>query len=309
MTGSTRARKGHLDGLAIGLMLVCCVLWGLQQVVVKATLPALPPFLQGATRSAMAVALVWGWSRMRGIALFERDGTLVPGIIAGVLFAVEFMCIYGALPLTDASRVSVFIYMAPFVVASLLPRFVPSERLNGTQLFGMACAFAALAFAFQEGFTSPKRTLWVGDTLAIVAAVLWGATTLVIRTTRLSTTSPEKTLFYQLGLSAVLIYGASLAFGERWPETGLPLWAWGSLLFQSAVVAFASYLTWFWLLRHYPATRLSAFSFLTPVFGLLFAAWALGEAITLRLTVALVCIAIGIWLVNRKSPLPAPATP
>lgn len=304
----TATRHARLDRTAIGLMLACCVLWGLQQVIVKATLPALPPFLQGALRSAIGTALVWAWARGRGIPLFARDGTLVPGLSAGVLFGSEFLCIYAALPLTDASRVSVFIYTAPFVVALLLPRFVPSERLSRLQTFGMACAFAALAFAFQEGFTSPVRTLWVGDALSIVAAILWGLTTLVIRTTRLATTVPEKTLFYQLASSAVILYVAALVEHEAWPIAGLPAWAWASIGFQSVVVAFASYLTWFWLLRHYPATRLSAFSFLTPVFGLLFAAAALGETIGIRLIVAMVFIAVGIALVNRKTPPLAPAT-
>lgn len=298
MTG----RRPGLDGLAIVLMLVCCVLWGLQQVVVKATLPALPPLLQGATRAAIGVALVCLWSRARGIALFDRDRSLLPGVAAGVLFGLEFACIYAALPLTDASRVSVFVYTAPFVVATLLPRFVPSERLSALQTLGMVCAFVALGYAFQEGFTSPARTQSLGDGLAIGAALLWGLTTIVIRTTRLASIVPEKTLVYQLGIGAIVAWVASRLAGEQWPATGLPPWAWGSLAFQSVIVAFASYLTWFWLLRHYPATRLSAFSFLTPVFGLLFAALALGESISVRLGVAMVFIAVGIVLVNRKAP-------
>ena len=300
-------RHAHLDGLAIVVMLTCCVLWGLQQVVVKATLPALPPFVQAASRSIIAAALVWAWSRTRGIALFDRDRTLLPGLAAGLLFGLEFLCIYAALPLTDASRVSVFIYMAPFVVALLLPRFVPAERLSAPQLAGMACAFAALAYAFQEGFTSPVRTQWIGDGLALLAAVLWGSTTLVIRTTRLATAAPEKTLFYQLAGSGLLLALAALVRGEHWPAGGLPWWAWTSLAFQSVVVAFASYLAWFWLLARYPATRLSAFSFLTPVFGLLFAALALGEAVGSRLILAMAFVAIGIALVNRKTAVPLEA--
>ena len=284
-------------------MLACCVLWGLQQVVVKATLPALPAFLQAAVRSAIGAALLYAWSRHRGIALWSSDRSLAPGVAAGLFFGVEFVCIYGALTLTDASRVSVFVYVAPFVVALLLPRFVPSERLTLLQGAGMACAFAALLYAFQEAFTSPVRTQWIGDGLSLVAALLWGFTTLVIRTTRLASIAPEKTLFYQLTISAVLLYATSLIRGEAWPSAGLPAWAWASLAFQSAAVAFASYLTWFWLLRHYPATRLSAFSFLTPVFGLLFAALALGEAISVRLMIAMGFIAVGIVLVNRKTPV------
>ncbi len=302
-------RRTHLDGLAIGIMLTCCVLWGVQQVLVKATLPAVPPFLQAAVRSAFASVLLFVWSAARGIPLFERDRTLLPGLAAGVLFGLEFLCIYAALPRTDASRVSVFIYLAPFVVALCLPWFQPAERLSPLQTTGLVAAFVALAFAFQEGFKSIEPEQWKGDALAVLAAFLWGATTLVVRTTKLATASAEKTLFYQVAVSAVLLYAASRGVHETWPSAGLPWWAWASLAFQSAVIAFASYLAWFWLLRHYPATRLSAFSFLTPVFGLVFAALLLGETIGVRLVVALVFIAIGIALVNRKTRVAAVDVP
>jgi drug/metabolite transporter (DMT)-like permease len=221
-----------------------------------------------------------------------------------VLFGLEFLCIYAALPLTAASRVSVFIYLAPFVVALALPWFQPAEKLSPLQSAGLVGAFLALAYAFQEGFTSAAPAQWRGDALAVLAACMWGATTLVVRTTRLATAAPEKTLFYQLTVSALLLAVMAFARGERWPAGGLPAWAWLSVAYQSVVIAFASYLAWFWLLHRYPAMRLSAFSFLTPLFGLVFAAWVLGESIGTRLVVAMAFIAIGIALVNRK---PAPA--
>ena len=149
----------------------------------------------------------------------------------------------------------------------------------------------------------------MGDGLAIVAALLWGATTLVIRTTRLATVAPRRRCSTSSPHRPSLLGGRGAAAGEHWPAAGLPGWAWLSLAFQSVIVAFASYLTWFWLLRHYPATRLSAFSFLTPVFGLVFAALALGEAIGMRLVVAMAFIAIGIGLVNGKKAVAATEVP
>jgi drug/metabolite transporter (DMT)-like permease len=65
------------------------------------------------------------------------------------------------------------------------------------------------------------------------------------------------------------------------------------------VVAFISYVTWFWLVRNFPPTRLSAFTFLSPVFGVMAGILMLGEAFTLSLAVALALIAFGIFLVNR----------
>jgi drug/metabolite transporter (DMT)-like permease len=182
-----------------------------------------------------------------------------------------------------------------------MPFIASAERLNRTQVAGLLAAFVALAFAFQEGFASadaPPRQ-WLGDTLAIAGGILWGATTLIIRATRLSSAAPERTLFFQLAVSTPILMLASAFAGE--PVPGLTVPGAASMLFQAGMVAFASYLVWFWLLRHYPATRVSSFTFLTPVSALLFGALLLGEPITPQLLVALAGIAVGIQLVNRRS--------
>lgn len=300
MTASaSNQRRERLDGLALSLILVCCALWGLNQVVVKATLPEVPPLLQAGLRSLVAATLLWALAARRGIALFARDGTGWPGVAAGVLFGLEFCCVYFGLQYTSASRLVVFLYLAPFVVAIGMPFISPSERLGRGQVLGLTAAFVSVAVAFQEGFSSSAPDQWIGDTLAILSGLLWGATTLVVRATRLTTATPERTLFYQLAVSAPVLLGGALLAGESMagPPSALAL---GSLFFQSVIVAFASYLGWFWLLRHYPATRVSSFTFLTPVFGLSFGALLLGEALTPRLMLALGGVALGIWLVNRR---------
>lgn len=296
-------RRTHLDSRAVTLLLGCCLLWGLQQIVVKATLPLMPPIAQAALRSGVAALLVWAWASWRGIALFSRDGTWWPGLLAGALFAAEFVCIYIGLGHTAASRLVVLLYLSPFVVAAGMPFISSAERLSMRQMAGLGLGFLAVVLAFSEGFGGAAApagsTQWLGDALAVLAALLWGATTLVIRATRLSTASPEKTLFYQLAVSGVVLAGLSPATGESWAiDWGLALW--GSMVFQAVIVAFASYLVWFWLVRHYPATRLASFTFLTPLFGLVMGWLLLGEAITLRLALALCGVAAGIWLVNRK---------
>ncbi len=294
------SRRMQLDAIGVATVLLCCVLWALQQVAAKAVMTSLPPLFQGALRSSGAALCLWAWSRWRGTPLFQRDRTLWPGLAAGTLFALEFACIYLALPRTSASRVIVFLYMAPFVVALTLPHFVRAERLDRWQMLGLIGAFAALAYAFEEGFHVQGSNQLLGDALGVAGAVLWGMTTLVIRTTTLASASAEKTLFYQLAVSAVLLFIFSAALGEAWPVRSVPAFGWMSLLFQTVVVAFASYLAWFWLLRNYSAMRISAFTFLTPLFGLLFGGWLLHEAIGARLVVALLFVALGISLVNRQ---------
>jgi drug/metabolite transporter (DMT)-like permease len=297
-----RQRKDHLDVLAVTLLLACTVFWGFQQVLIKATVAEVPPLWQSSLRFAGATLLLWLWCRMRGVALFERDGTLLPGLLAGLLFAGEFACIYLGLRDTTASRLTVFVYTSPFVVALLLPRFVPSERLRGIQWAGLLLAFGGIALAFSEGLLGRQPALanqLRGDTLALAAGVLWGLTTLVIRSSRLATASAEKALFYQVGVAAAATPLLSLAFGETWSMSYSGL-AWGSIALQTAVGAFASFLAWMWLLRHYPATRISSFTFLAPVFALGFGVALLDEPLTVQLMVALAGVAVGIVLVNRR---------
>lgn len=298
-------RRPRLDGRAVAALLACCAVWGLGQVAGKSTLVEVPPLLQAAARSIGAALLVAAWARWRGIRLLERDGTWGAGLLAGLLFAVEFGCIFTGLKFTTASRMVVFVYLAPFVVALGMPAINRGERLDWVQTIGLIAAFAGVAWAFAEGFQRPSvgAWQWLGDALGVAGAVFWGATTLLIRATSLSHAAPEKTLFYQLVVSGAALAVASPLLGEPWPQrlsAGPGFW----LAFQIVVVCFASYLMWFWLIRHYPATQLSAFTLLTPVFGLLAGVLMMADPLTPRLVTALLAVSVGIALVHhgRRAP-------
>ena len=297
-------RKTTLDAAAIGLMVLLCGLWGFQQVTIKLAAVAISPLLQAGIRSAVAVALVAIWARARGLPLGLKDRSLLPGLLAGALFAAEFGMLYWALTFTTAARAVVFLYTSPFVVAAGVHWLVPSEALGRWQLLGLACAFAGVVIAVSDNLTMPQGRQLQGDLLAIGAGVMWGATTVVIRVSRLATLPAAKTLLYQLAVSAVLLPPVALALGETQVHDLTPL-TWAALAYQTVVVAFASYLAWFWLITRYPAGRLSAFSFLTPLFGMLFGAVVLDERITSALAAAMALVAAGLWMVNRGRPAPA----
>jgi drug/metabolite transporter (DMT)-like permease len=301
-----QTRKPHLDTLAIALLLACCMFWGFQQVLVKATVGEVAPVFQAFVRFVLATAAVAAWCGWRGIPVSpaaEPAGAARAGLLAGALFAAEFACIYLGLQYTTASRLTVFLYGSPFWVAVLLPRFIPGERLQGWQWLGLAAAFAGVGLALGDGLLGPANAAlpraWLGDLLGLAAGLLWALTTVVIRTTPLSRVAPAKQLLYQVGVSAAVLPVLSLGLGETW-SLQLSAFAWGSLLVQALIGAFASYLVWMWMLAHYPATRISVFVFLTPVFALLFGAWWLGEPVTPGLVVALALVAAGIVLVNRR---------
>ncbi len=300
----TDDRKAHLDTLAVLLLVGCCALWGLNQVSVKLALLQMPPLLQAGLRSLGAAVLLLLWARWRGLRVLGADGTGPAGVLAGLLFAAEFGLYFVGLQYTSASRMVVFLYMSPFVVALGMPFISRHEKLRTTQLAGVVLAFSGVVWAFAEGFVAPAvgPRQWVGDALGIAAAVLWGLTTLVLRGSRLSNALPEKTLLYQLAVSGVALTAASAIGHEAWPAlAALTAQTWFHLAFQVGVVTFASYLVWYWLMRHYPATRVAAFTLLTPVFGLLAGVGLLGEPFTLRIGLALAAVCAGTWLINRPA--------
>ena len=292
------AERKPLDARAFGLMLVLGSIWGFQQVAIKLTAPDVSLVMQGGLRSIIATVLVIAWARWRGVALFNRDGTLWAGTVTGVLFGVEFAFIYFGLGHTAASRMAVFVYLAPVIAALGLHLTVPGERLTAVQWAGVLLAFGGVATAFSEGFIAGRSTL-LGDACGVAAAFLWAATTVTIRSTGLARIPATKTFFYQIGCAALILPLASVAMGEPGVVSLTPL-ALASLAYQGIIAGFASLLAWFWLLRHYMATRVGVLSFLTPMFGVLCGVLFLGEPLTGAFVLAALLVGAGIVLVNLR---------
>jgi drug/metabolite transporter (DMT)-like permease len=289
-----------LDATAFGTMVLCTALWGFQQVAIKLAAHDVSLVLQAGIRSIIAALLLLVWARARGIALFRRDGTLLPGVAAGLLFGGEFVFIYAGLGHTTASHMIVFIYLAPVVAALGLHLFVRGEHLVRGQWLGVLLSFAGVALAFANGFAAGREATLLGDLFGVIGAVLWGATTVLVRASKLAAITATKTLFYQLAVSALMLPVASALMGEPGVVALTPL-SLASLAYQGVVVAFASYLAWFWLLTRYLAARLSVFSFLTPLFGVLFGVAILDEPLTPAFGAAAVLVGAGIVLVNLRS--------
>ncbi len=291
----------RLDALAIGLMVVLCTLWGFNQVWVKVANAGISPILQCGIRSLGAAVLVWLWALWRGLPMVRRDGTLIWGVLAGLMFGAEFALIYVGMNFTTVSRSMIFLYTAPFVVAVGSHLFVPNEKLRTPQVVGLLAAFGGVIVAVAEGLSLPDFRAFLGDMMMLVAGFFWGATTVLIKASSLVRISPSRTLFYQLVVSGLFLPPVSYLAGERGIIALTPVVV-SSVAFQIVAVAFASYLTWFWLIRHYPAGRLAAFTFLTPLIGMAAGAISFGEHITPLLTVSVALVAFGIYLVNRPPP-------
>jgi len=288
-----------VDAAAIAVIVVLSLSWGFNQVAVKLAIHDIPPLIQSAVRSCGAAVIVAVWMRARRLSFDLRDGTLVPGIAAGVLFGIEFLLIYRGLVWTTATRAVLFIYMAPFFVALGARWFLPSERLGPSQWLGLALSFAGVVVAI--GVPPPAAGRWeiVGDLMIVAAAAAWGATTLVIKASALARTSAEKTLLYQLVVSAPLLGLAALVLGERMEAMPSAL-ALGALAYQTLWIGGATFGVWFALIVRYSASGVSAFTFLTPLFGVAAGHIVLGEPIGAPFAAAIAFVVAGLVLVNRR---------
>ncbi|WP_234266537.1 DMT family transporter [Hydrogenophaga sp. NFH-34] len=288
-----------LDARASLLMLSLCLLWSLQQISLKAVAGQASPMLMVGLRSAVAALLLVGWMRLRGERVVLQRAHWGPGLVVGALFALEYLLVAAALQLTHASHVVVFLYTAPLFAALGLQWRLPSERLDALQWTGISVAFAGIAIAFLSrgpGAQALGGPVLLGDLLALLAGASWGATTVTIRCTTLSTAPAAETLLYQLLCAFALLVPAAWLTGQS--HFALNAHTLGHFAFQAVVVSFASFLVWFWLLRHYLASRLGVFSFLTPVFGVLLGIWLLGEPLEASFLAGSALVLLGIFMVS-----------
>jgi drug/metabolite transporter (DMT)-like permease len=286
-----------LDAVAIAVTVGLCLSWGFNNVAIKLAIHDIPPLLQSASRSVIASILVGLWCQARGIPLFKRDGTLAAGIVAGILFGLEFLLIYRGLVWTTVTRGTLFVYLAPFFVVIGSRWLVPGDRFHASQWLGLLLSFGGILIAFGlPGPASGPRQL-LGDTMLIGAALAWAATTLIIKASPLSRISAEKTLLYQLAVSAPLLALGAVIFGERIHAMPSAL-ALAAFAYQT-LVASVTFPVWFALIVRYSAARLSVFTFLTPLCGVTAGHLVLNEPLSPPFAVAVVLVAAGLVLVNR----------
>jgi drug/metabolite transporter (DMT)-like permease len=272
--------------------------WGFNNVAIKLAIHDIPPLIQSSARSAIAAILVGAWTQARGIPLFKRDGTLRAGILAGVLFALEFLLIYRGLVWTTATRGVLFLYLAPFFIVIGSRWLIPGDHFHVSQWLGLLLSFVGIVIAFGLPTPAADSRQVLGDLMLVGGAAAWAATTLTIKASALNRISAEKTLLYQLVVSAPLLGLGAIVFGERITATPSAV-AIGAFAYQTIYVVSITFTIWFVLVVRYSAARLSVFTFLAPLFGVAAGHLVLGEPLTPAFAVAVVSVAAGLLLVNR----------
>src|ERR1700719_3850323 len=284
---------------AVVLMLMFCLSWGFNQIAVKLALPDIPPMLQAMIRSAGALPMLLLMARLRGVKIFASDGTLGAGLFAGLLFGLEFLLIFRGLSLTSASRAVVFLYTAPFFVALGSYQFL-GERLQASQWGGLGLSFAGVALAIGVPQADVDANVLRGDLFIVCGGALWAATTLLVKATPLRRAPPEKALGYQVALSVPILALAGWISGENLTRVPGPL-ALSLLVYQAFWVVGLTFLLWFALVKTYSASKLSAFTFFTPLFGVVASYFILHDTLTPVFGAAALLVIAGLYLVNRPN--------
>ena len=288
-----------LDAKASGLMILLCMIWGIQQVVIKIAAPDISPMTQIAIRSGLAAVLIFPWVKLNeGKHLYSKE-YLLPGMWLALLFSVEYIFVAEALRYTTASHTVVLLYTAPIFVALGLNWKVPSEKLSNIQWAGIFVAFSGIVLSFIRTETSSNTHLsqvLYGDFLALLGGVTWALTTISLRLTKLSEVPPTQTLFYQLAGAFIILVPVSYVMGQTMIQwTSITIW---SMVFHIFIMSLFSLILWFWLLKNYLANALGVFSFLTPLFGVVFGVLFLHEQIELNFILGSLLVMFGIFIVS-----------
>ena len=289
--------KEVLDLKAVAILTGICMLWGLNAVAIKVSNLGIAPVFCAGIRSVMAVIALALWMKVKKIPLFPSN--LMDGLVVGILFGSEFACLYASLLYTTGSSAWILLYASPFFHATGAHFFLKGDRLTVYKSTGLLLAFIGVIILLSKNFGAPTWTGLVGDLLAFTAAALWALTTIFIKRRLVGSVSFHNTLFYQTLFSIPILFLISVFLKET-PIDHLNGVIVLSVVFQGIVVAFVSYLLWFYLVHEYPVSRLSSFTFLTPVFATISCVVFLHETVTWKLTVSLILVSLGIYVVNMK---------
>jgi drug/metabolite transporter (DMT)-like permease len=291
--------KEYLDAKAIITIIILTLVWGSNHPAIKFSNQGISPVFASTLRSVIASICGMIYCIKKGEKLFHTDIMLFHGAVVGLLFGLEFACLYFGLLYTDAARSVVFINMSPFVVAVGAHFFLRGDRLTFLKILGLILAFSGIFIVFRGRPTAANANMIIGDILEIIAAFFWGATTLYIKRFMAGKVHPINTFLYQLFFSIPILFITSVILEPHWIYR-IDLYIVSSILYQSIIIAFITFFLWFKLIHAYPVSRLSAFTFFTPIFGVFYGTLLLKEELTVSLMVGLPLVSIGIFIVNWR---------
>jgi drug/metabolite transporter (DMT)-like permease len=274
---------------------VVTFLWGLSFPVIKMGLGVLDPFTFLWMRSACSAAIVFALIMLRRGPVMPPRGMTAFWVNA-VLHNLMFIFSYHGAIITTAGRFSIFLYTQPLFFTALAAWFIPAERFGMRAVAGFAVAFGGIVLLFAEKLGTGGASSLLGDGLVIISAICWATQSLYLRM-KLQGVDPFRiTAWSQLVAVPIFLLFAFFR-GAELPDMTNPV-VLLSVGFNGFVGTGLVMVLWVVLLANYPPSRVSAFMFLTPVFGVFLSGLILLEPMSAFMLAGAALVAAGIYLVN-----------
>jgi drug/metabolite transporter (DMT)-like permease len=279
-------------------MLGLTALWGLNAVSIKVLTQDVAPIMSLALRGTVAIVPLTLYGLWRGESFRFRGWPAVHQGVNALLFTVEFIAIYAGARYTTGGHVSIFLNTAPFFTALGAHLLLVGDRLHTVKALGLGLAFAGVLTLFSEDLFVQRAGIWRGDLLVLLGAVCWAGGTLYIKRFLVQHYSGFQLLYVPVVVSTPLFWLASWLL-EPVPFHHVTWLTVAIIVFQALVIVNFSYLAFLVILRVYPASSMHAWTFLSPVWGVLAGVLLLGEHLTPFLLLGIVAVGLGLRLINR----------
>ena len=292
-------KKNKIDTFGAIALISFSLLLGINHVVIKIVNVGLNPIFFAGIRSFIAFLFIIIWMKFtRKTIVFNKKNTNIC-LIAGLVFALEFLFLFLALDFTSVSRNSIIYYSMPLWLTILLFFTKNKEKLSFIKLLGLILAFSGVVISVSKNDTGLiiNSSSLFGDFLAFLAALFWALLIIIAKNSNFNKEIPEMQLLWMVMVSGPILICFSF-FIENPIRDFQIIHIWG-LLFQSIVVVAGGFLFWLWLLSKYPASGVASFSFLTPIFTIFFGWLILSEVMTPDFLFAAFLVIIGLILINK----------
>ena len=287
----------------LGAVLVSIVihsLWGGNPVAVKFSLVAFPPLTTAFLRFAIGIACIALWARWRGVRLLPEKGEWGALWITALLFAVQIASMNVGFDRTSGAMGSVLIATNPLFAAMFAHFLIAGDRMTAARALGLFVAMAGTSLVLLgDADVAVLDPGAAGNWIVLSSAVMLGLR-LALSARFVRRIDPTRVVMWQMVLSLPMFGAGALLFEEvAWDRVGpAPI---AGLLFQGVVIAGIGFTVSYHLMKRYTPSVMMSFNFVSPIAGVSFAAWLLGDRIGPLLLVGMALVAVGLYLVTRRS--------
>ena len=306
MAQSSRGNAGFVKILnerltlkATTLSLLTVTLWGGNSVAIKIALSGIPPLALAGARFLLGGLVVFCWTMVLRIPLQLSGPERRWLLLLVLLFLAQIYLLNTGTLYTTAGRSTIFISTYPFFTALFAHLSIPGDRLSRLKVVGMVVSFTGVVLIFAESLALGNLQYLSGDLMVLTSALLLGARQVYAKWLTQGI-HPAKLLLYQASLSLPVFFLLSALFESHIAYTFTPEIT-AAVLYQGLVIAGFCFIVATSLLRRYRASRLGAFGFITPVFGVLLSNLLLGEGLTTGLLASMLLVGAGIAIVNSEA--------